>query len=317
MSAAPPPSLVLFSHCGPRVVVGVRVPPLCPLCGASLGGAPLPEPPVSLRAPLSSAHSSPHQLAVRPTRGAFLTDYHEGVDLHVGISDSQGGVYHFWEGGVSRDACGWGSCVCVPLRDCIAPQGSGEPWGAWGWGLGGGWGAGNPLWDSHLEAMAQSAEWSSESYEELGHNCFDFALAFLALVQQRLALPAWGSPTEEPPTEEPPTGCTQPTPRERWGEEESGGRGARRRRSEEGASDSASVSVNDAASDAVNNTESGSPSNSASVPGSDSSASVPGRERARLRLVERVLVPATRRVSRYLAVLAHVLAHGYYLPPDT
>nr|XP_032814056.1 MKRN2 opposite strand protein [Petromyzon marinus] len=312
MSAGPPPSLVVFSHCGPRVVVGVRVPPLCPLCGASLEGVPLSEPPVSLRAPLSSAHSSPHQLAVRPTRGDFLTDYHEGVDLHVGISDSQGGVFHFWEGGVSRDACGWGSCVCVPLLDCIAPQGSEEPWGggwgAWGWGLGGGWGAGNPLWDSHLEAMAQSVEWSSESYEELAHNCFDFALAFLALVQQRLAPPARGSPTE------PTTGRTQPTSRERWREEESGGRGVRRRRrSEEGVSDSASVSASDAASDAA----SGSLSNSAS----DSSASVPGRERARLRLVERVLVPATRRVSRYLTVLAHVLAHGYYLaselPPDT
>ena len=58
----------------------------------------------------------------RPTNGTFLSDYLNGDDLHVGVTDAEGGVHEFDEGGVRKqdreeEDERWKQCLAVdPLK---------------------------------------------------------------------------------------------------------------------------------------------------------------------------------------------------------
>ncbi|NXC11274.1 MKROS protein, partial [Orthonyx spaldingii] len=86
-------------------------------------------------------------------------------DLHVGITDSKGVVYHYDQEGVHRAGSGWEQCISVPL---VQPD------------------MAELLlqWDQLLEEFSLEEAWLPHRYEEQQHNCFTFALAFVNRVRR-------------------------------------------------------------------------------------------------------------------------------------
>ncbi|NWR06557.1 MKROS protein, partial [Paradoxornis webbianus] len=146
-------------HC--RALVYCRhAPPRCPACGGDLRGAGLTAAPVRLHCPFRHGHGQPRAFLIRPSHGTFLQGYDGHGDLHVGITNSKGVVYHFDQEGVHRAASGWEQSISIPL---VQPD---------MWEL-------LQHWDDLLEEFSLEEAWLPHRYEEQQHNCFSFALAFV------------------------------------------------------------------------------------------------------------------------------------------
>ncbi|XP_053324595.1 MKRN2 opposite strand protein [Spea bombifrons] len=162
--------LLKFSHCQ-RDVFCSRVPPLCPICGQSVVASwRLEEAPVHVPCPFVNGHREKCSFLVKPTRGEFLGDYDGDSDLHVGITDTSGVVYHYNETGVRGDTLGWEQCVSVPL---VPPDNY----------------ALIDQWDGYLTEHAASEQWLPHRYSERDHNCCSFALRFINRILSLLEKP--------------------------------------------------------------------------------------------------------------------------------
>lgn len=90
----------------------------------------------------------------------FLRGYDGNSDLHVGITNSNGVVYHYDEEGIHRDETGWEQCISIPLVQPdmfeLLEQ-----------------------WDKLLEEFSVGEAWLPHRYDEDAHNCYTYALAFI------------------------------------------------------------------------------------------------------------------------------------------
>lgn len=141
-----------------------QLPHYCPICGRSLMEEPLSTPPVRYPPILRSSNAYPFSIVIKPTNGSFLGDYNHGDNLHTGITDSKGFLCHFNEQGINYDRSIWHQSLVIPLLDKSDLELS-------------------SLWDEKLSQIILGPTWRAECYVELGHNCFDFVVAFLNLVQ--------------------------------------------------------------------------------------------------------------------------------------
>jgi hypothetical protein len=159
-------SIICFRHCqSAEYVACFTLPTACPTCGRLLGRNPFKIPPFVLPNPFVSARSSPFCVVVKPTVGSFLRDYTSTSDLHVGVTDSHGVVFHFDRRGVQCSHTGWSQCLAVSVvnvRDVERQN----------------------LWSVTLTQYSLSGLWTSQRYSETANNCFDFVLGFLQLVLQ-------------------------------------------------------------------------------------------------------------------------------------
>jgi len=138
-----------------------RVRDLCPKCNQSLevdqsGGADLGfqihEPPFGL--------SKPHSLVVQLTGGHPFSRYTTSALLHVGVTTSQGGVFHFDEGGLHYDEF-WPQCISVPLFPTATPV--------------------PENWDNELRSFHEirNTQRSSQGFHTLENNCYNYVIGFL------------------------------------------------------------------------------------------------------------------------------------------
>ncbi|XP_009957140.1 PREDICTED: MKRN2 opposite strand protein [Leptosomus discolor] len=81
-------------------------------------------------------------------------------DLHVGITNSNGVVYHYNEEGIHRAERGWEQCISIPL---VQPDMFGLL----------------QQWDQLLKEFSVGEAWLPHRYQEHDHNCYTFALAFI------------------------------------------------------------------------------------------------------------------------------------------
>ena len=147
-----------FQHCDNRNILCFDVPSKCPLCGASLP-SPMRVPPFRITSPFSHSTDAANAFVVCPAEGSYSDCELSLDDLHVGITDSKGIVYHYNDNGINIDDHGWTEVISVrfPSAD-VQPQ----------------------HWDSILLELAKQSKWTAEQYNEATNNCFTFALNFLA-----------------------------------------------------------------------------------------------------------------------------------------
>jgi len=146
-----------------------RVRDLCPKCNHSLNNIEdetsssgndfhIHEPPFSI--------SKPFSIVVQPSGRQPFSKYTSSSILHVGVSTSQGNVFHFDERGFHYDDF-WKECVSVPLfpTPSTTTQISGE------------------TWDSELQSYheIQKAQHMlpSHGYQALENNCYSYVIGFL------------------------------------------------------------------------------------------------------------------------------------------
>ncbi|XP_030063488.1 MKRN2 opposite strand protein [Microcaecilia unicolor] len=152
--------LVKFKHCG-KEIFSYSLPQNCPICGQpAVSSSNLKDAPVTIPSPFVNGHKASCSFLVKPTEGTFLRDYDGNSDLHVGVTNTTGTVYHYNQTGIHRDDVGWEQCVCIPL---IQPS---------TYGL-------INQWDRYLDERCASEAWLPCRYEEHCHNCYTFALAFV------------------------------------------------------------------------------------------------------------------------------------------
>ncbi|XP_062587804.1 MKRN2 opposite strand protein-like [Saccostrea cucullata] len=157
--------VLCWQHCDKLTnILCFAVPSVCPLCHYNTAHSPSRIPPYKLPSPLNRAGDFPVSLVVKPTLGTFIRDYDNSVNLHIGVTDTNGTVYDYDEGGVHVGMSGWEECLVIPLSNR---------------GL-------NPhiyqVWDATLQHQAQSNIWTKSKYIEDSHNCFDFVIYFLKQV---------------------------------------------------------------------------------------------------------------------------------------
>ncbi|PIK37039.1 putative MKRN2 opposite strand protein [Apostichopus japonicus] len=192
-----------------------QLPLYCPMCGRSLTNEPLATPPVRYPPILKSSSNYPFSIIIKPTNGTFLGEYENkaelissillqhctsalkhamagqfrvvlalesdkddeltvntvstlnykyGDNLHTGVTDSRGFLCHFNEQGVTYDRSVWHQSLVIPLIEISDFELV-------------------TIWDEKLSQITHRPEWTSERYVELGHNCFDFVVAFLNFIQ--------------------------------------------------------------------------------------------------------------------------------------
>ncbi|XP_071611578.1 MKRN2 opposite strand protein [Heliangelus exortis] len=150
--------VVRVRHCGSAIFCR-RAPRHCPLCGRPLP-AGLSRAPQRLPSPLRDTAPRSPALLITPTRGTFLRGYDGNSDLHVGITNRKGVVYHYNQEGIHRSETGWEQCISIPL---VQPDMFGLL----------------QQWDQLLEEFSVGEAWLPHRYEEQEHNCFTFALGFI------------------------------------------------------------------------------------------------------------------------------------------
>lgn len=119
----------------------------------------------------------PHPfLATGPVIGS---NYKSSMDLHIGVTDSQGNVYEFESQGVritssESSSDSWNQCLVIP----IASQRTAAQT-AW-----------TQHWDYTLSITAYMDIWSSDSYQETDLNCYSFVLTFLKMLHVKELKPS-------------------------------------------------------------------------------------------------------------------------------
>ncbi|XP_027197372.2 MKRN2 opposite strand protein-like [Dermatophagoides pteronyssinus] len=116
----------------------------------------------SLPNPLKAANKSKCALAIRPTKGDFLSDYKNTSDLHICLTMSDGKIVEFDDKGarVSEDGNEWQSCLIINMFDYLPAKI-------------------NNHWDIKLREFIANKRWAKSEYHSADNNCFDFVLEFL------------------------------------------------------------------------------------------------------------------------------------------
>ncbi|EDO45044.1 predicted protein [Nematostella vectensis] len=149
-------SLMCMQHCSSdSYLIFTTFPRSCEVCGSVLENCRLRVPPFRLPNPFVASRCVPRSVLIRPTRGDFLSDYQNGDNLHIGISDENGSVYHYDERGANIDTCGWDQCVVVEIQNRSHIE---------------------DKWREILHSSQLSDLWTSERYDETSHNCYDYVL---------------------------------------------------------------------------------------------------------------------------------------------
>ncbi|GLH11807.1 hypothetical protein R5R35_013506 [Gryllus longicercus] len=155
------PGLICFQHCGSKVFC-FDLPPECPTCNKYLTNERFQIPPFRVPYPFVRASQHPCSIVIRPTVGDFLNDYLNSMDLHIGITNSDGDVVEFDKDGLRQQGSDmWEQCLSVP--------GVSGPW--------------TEHWDATLQDLIKEGHWIASRYDERHLNCYAFVLAFLQKVQ--------------------------------------------------------------------------------------------------------------------------------------
>ncbi|XP_053695295.1 MKRN2 opposite strand protein [Sabethes cyaneus] len=164
MSPDDEPHVICFKHCRNHIFV-LKVPVQCPLCNHPLEQCKNLLP-FGLPYPFVVANQSPCSVVLRPSVGDFLSDFHNNVDLHIAVTDSQGAIVEFDSPGLLRTANRsvdrklWGqSLVIVTVPD------------AW-----------FHHWDTTIVRVIEEQGWKRRIYDSDKLNCYSFVLAFLRLL---------------------------------------------------------------------------------------------------------------------------------------
>jgi len=167
------PHILCFEHCSRKVFSVSNLPEQCPSCSTDLLDCDLKIPPFAVPSPFKRAQDFPCSIVIKPTKGTFLADYTNKSHLHIAITDSQGDVVEFDQGGVHRDrTTDWGQCLVVGLAESepLVADMVGDPdWGEY--------------WDLCLGRTLEG-DWTRETYSEEDNNCFTFVLDFLTQLNQ-------------------------------------------------------------------------------------------------------------------------------------
>ncbi|XP_073986365.1 MKRN2 opposite strand protein isoform X2 [Rhodnius prolixus] len=157
----PDPGILCFSHCGPRVFC-LQLPEHCPVCRANLDSQQSLVP-FRVPYPFVKASQYPCSVVLKPTNGDYLNDYKVLMDLHVGVTTSNGKVIEYDKDGFHSDrANAWTQSLVIHQvldEDRIAE------------------------WDKVLNAVSSQDCWTSQRYNEETFNCYTFVLAFIRCLQ--------------------------------------------------------------------------------------------------------------------------------------
>ncbi|XP_066907904.1 MKRN2 opposite strand protein isoform X4 [Halyomorpha halys] len=126
------PGILCFEHCGQRRIFCFELPEHCPACRAAL---------------------------LEDTSIIPFSEYKLSMDLHIGITTTQGQTVEYDKDGLSygRD---WSECLLVyqlQIQDEEAIE----------------------IWDSVIDQVSSLDSWSPLRYNEETFNCYTFVLAFL------------------------------------------------------------------------------------------------------------------------------------------
>ncbi|CAB0008724.1 unnamed protein product [Nesidiocoris tenuis] len=159
------PGILCFDHCSSRIFC-ISLPDVCPLCRAELTSNTIP---FRIPCPFKRAVQNPCSILVRPTEGSFLSEYEPNDDLHVGVTSSAGILFEFDQRGLTR----------------------GTPSDEWNQSLvvfGTGRAENVEFWDGALHLTAGSDQWTSEMYDEVQLNCFNFVIEFLKCTRMNIGI---------------------------------------------------------------------------------------------------------------------------------
>lgn len=151
------PGILCFQHCGPKIFC-FKFPRVCPNCNKELIEANFNGLPFRIPCPFVTASQHPCSIVMKPTAGDFLNDYFNSMNLHIGVTTSQGIVVEFDKNGLHQGNTFW--------NECLVLDGVSKPW--------------SDHWDSTLRQICASNEtWTAQKYDEESFNCYNFVLAFL------------------------------------------------------------------------------------------------------------------------------------------
>ncbi|XP_058452912.1 MKRN2 opposite strand protein [Malaya genurostris] len=157
--------VICFRHCRKNVFV-FSVPIRCPLCNQILEHCKdiLP---FALPHPFVNATQTPCSVVLRPSRGDFLRDFQNSINLHIALTDSKGSIVEFDASGLictkakQVDKSLWGQCLVV----ADVPD-------SWFY-----------HWDCTLLRMITEQGWNERIYDADDVNCYNFVLKFLQLLK--------------------------------------------------------------------------------------------------------------------------------------
>lgn len=149
-----------FQHCNKtKNILCFTVPPLCPLCGADTTQTEMRIPPYLIESPFTNGSYTQCAILVKPTIGHFLHSFDNSSDLHIGVTDSRGYIYEYDERGVTVGRDGWSCCLSIELSDIDMKS-----------------------WDTKLSRIWTGSNWTTDMYNEVTHNCYDYVLEFLRTI---------------------------------------------------------------------------------------------------------------------------------------
>jgi len=159
-------SFLCYQHCDRNInCYCFTLPENCPICQSDLCVSELRIPPFRISLPLIRGESTRLSLLIKPTNGSFVTSFHIGDALHIGISNSQGKIFDFNQNGVNfgNNHMEWNYCLSIALTSLV-----------------------DSSLDAILESAKSSLQWTSLNYNEETNNCFDFVLSVLNKTSPRL-----------------------------------------------------------------------------------------------------------------------------------
>lgn len=164
-SALNDPGIICFQHCKNKVF-SIKLLAKCPECHMYLNSDDAYKMmPFRLPYPFIKPHQYPCSIILRPTHGDFLNDYFNAMNLHIGVTTSNGTIIEFDQTGLHKtlsnqsDTSHWSQSLVVET----VPE-------AW-----------YEHWDDILRDIekAKDTKWTSLAYNEDSHNCYTFVLDFL------------------------------------------------------------------------------------------------------------------------------------------
>lgn len=159
-----------FKHCSKTSLIIVsKLCQVCPICGLSLEASGSIVPPfVLLNSPVFSAHSSPLSIVVCSRDGSGRLE----DNLHCGVTDSQGAVYHYSNLGLLKSSIGWEESLALELRNCFSEE------NLKCFSL--------AAWNERLCEAINSRTWKHDKYVEGLNDCFTFVCSFLSFWNESL-----------------------------------------------------------------------------------------------------------------------------------
>lgn len=159
------PGIICFQHCKSKVF-SIELLDKCPECQTELNSDDAYKlMPFRLPYPFIKPHQYPCSIILRPTHGDFLNDYFNAMNLHIGLTTSNGTIIEFDQSGLHKtlsnqnDTSHWSQSLVVETVP--------EPW--------------YEHWDEVLNEMerAKQTKWTATAYHEDSFNCYTFVLDFL------------------------------------------------------------------------------------------------------------------------------------------